>query len=380
MIREVVHENKLNYLNGEFWADSDLYSEHYSEKNCVGVSKTSVIDYTTFLELELNDFFKNISLSDLLEILNYIYVKCKEINYGFSALLTSRIRVIEWKDNKKKKEYEEIIRLSVIKNNNCHVYVDLPIIGTKEEIQSKLYTTFCKLINENTLEIVSFPEKTMNVILSPKAAGYFIHEIIGHPLELDFVQNCQSIYTKNDIGSKVLPEFISISEKPQELSSLGVDFGEYDDTGKKLQNNVIIERGVLKKFVDYKRCDKVGNSCLPRMYNLCLENNHHGGEYSDIISKSQYAVAVDDIICGDFNYMTKRYSLSCGMCKLVENGKVVGSVEGMVIEDTIYSLKDKIIEIGSDSYCSLGKCSKSGQIVTVGMTAPTISLANVNII
>lgn len=233
------------------------------------------------------------------------------------------------------------------------------------------------MIFDSECKVVPLNVKCSDIILSPRAAGYFMHEILGHPMEIDFVEKGQSLYCINDIGTVVLPDFVTITEKPEDMKKLGIDFSQYDDMGMELKYKKLIHNGKLMNFIDNKRCQRLDNLCLPRMFNLCLEPNVAGRNYDEIISASENAIAIDEVIAGNYNYITKKYSLMCTKAKLVKCGKVIGMIEKLVLEDDIESLREKITEVGRDMECTIGKCSKQGQIVTVGMTSPTICLSNV---
>jgi TldD protein len=90
-------------------------------------------------------------------------------------------------------------------------------------------------------------------ILSGRAAGVFFHEIFGHRIEGHRQKDESEGQTfSKRIGTKVLPEFLSVYFDPTLESFEGTDlFGYYlyDDEGVKARRVPVVENGVLKTFL-----------------------------------------------------------------------------------------------------------------------------------
>ncbi len=90
-------------------------------------------------------------------------------------------------------------------------------------------------------------------ILSGRAAGVFFHEIFGHRVEghRQKDENEGQTFTKS-VGTKVLPDFLSVLFDPTKHSINGEDlYGwfDYDDEGVKARPVLAVENGVLKTFL-----------------------------------------------------------------------------------------------------------------------------------
>ncbi|HEX3880104.1 MAG TPA: metallopeptidase TldD-related protein [Bryobacteraceae bacterium] len=90
-------------------------------------------------------------------------------------------------------------------------------------------------------------------IFSGRAAGVFFHEIFGHRIEghrqKDEAEG--QTFTKS-VGSKVLPDFLSVVFDPTKKKINGVDLNgwyDYDDEGVKGQPVLAVDKGVLKTFL-----------------------------------------------------------------------------------------------------------------------------------
>jgi TldD protein len=90
-------------------------------------------------------------------------------------------------------------------------------------------------------------------IFSGRASGVLFHEIFGHRVE-GHRQKDESegqTFTKS-VGSKVLPDFLSVVFDPTTRKIDGVDLNgwyDYDDEGVKGQRVLAVDKGVLKTFL-----------------------------------------------------------------------------------------------------------------------------------
>jgi len=90
-------------------------------------------------------------------------------------------------------------------------------------------------------------------ILSGRASAVFFHEIFGHRVEGHRQKDISEgqTFTKM-LGSKVLPDFISVEFNPTLTSYQGTDllgYYEYDDEGVKARPIKVVDAGVLKTFL-----------------------------------------------------------------------------------------------------------------------------------
>jgi TldD protein len=90
-------------------------------------------------------------------------------------------------------------------------------------------------------------------ILSGRASAVFFHEIFGHRVEGHRQKDVSEgqTFTKM-LGSKVLPEFISVEFNPTLTNYHGTDligYYGYDDEGVKARPVKVVEDGVLKTFL-----------------------------------------------------------------------------------------------------------------------------------
>ncbi|MBI4347861.1 MAG: TldD/PmbA family protein [Elusimicrobia bacterium] len=90
-------------------------------------------------------------------------------------------------------------------------------------------------------------------ILDPEVAGVFFHEALGHKLEGQRQRDPnESQVFKDQVGAKIIPEFLSLVDDPTMPSWEGEALHghyAYDDEGVPAQRVTLVERGVLKGFL-----------------------------------------------------------------------------------------------------------------------------------
>ncbi len=106
-------------------------------------------------------------------------------------------------------------------------------------------------------------------ILSGPAAGVFFHEIFGHRIEGHRQKDTTEGQTfAKSIGTRVLPEFLSVIFDPTQRHAAGADlmgFYLFDDEGVKARRLPVVEAGVMKTFL-------MSRSPVPGF----LKSNGHG--------------------------------------------------------------------------------------------------------
>lgn len=96
------------------------------------------------------------------------------------------------------------------------------------------------------MEAIPAPAGTMTVILGAGWPGVLVHEAVGHGLEGDFNRTGSSTFT-GKIGQKVASEACTIIDDgtiPNRRGSMS-----FDDEGNDTASNVLIEKGILKGYM-----------------------------------------------------------------------------------------------------------------------------------
>jgi len=233
------------------------------------------------------------------------------------------------------------------------------------------------------LDAVEAPAGAMPVVLGPGWPGVLLHEAVGHGLEGDFNRKAISIYSGR-IGEKVASEHCTIVDNgtlPNRRGSLNVD-----DEGMPTQNNVLIEKGVLKRYMMDKRnarlmkTESTGNGRresyahlpLPRMTNTYMLAGESLPE--DIIASVKKGLYAVNFGGGQVDITSGKFVFSASEAYLIENGKITAPVKGATLIGNGPDVLNKISKVGNDLKLDtgVGICGKEGQSVPVGVGQPTL--------
>jgi TldD protein len=227
------------------------------------------------------------------------------------------------------------------------------------------------------------PAGTMDVVLGPGWPGILLHEAIGHGLEGDFNRKKTSAFSDR-LGDRVASESCTVVDDgtiPWRRGSINVD-----DEGTPTQRNVLIEKGILRGYLQDKlnaglmRMPLTGNGRresyahipMPRMTNTFMLAGESAPE--DIlrsVKKGLYAVSFGG---GQVDITSGKFVFSASEAYLIEDGKVTAPVKGATLIGNGPDVLTRVSMVGSDLKLDegIGTCGKDGQSVPVGVGLPTI--------
>jgi TldD protein len=235
------------------------------------------------------------------------------------------------------------------------------------------------------LEAIDAPAGTMDVVLGPGWPGILLHEAIGHGLEGDFNRKKTSAFSDR-IGQRVASELCTVVDDgtiPSRRGSLNVD-----DEGTPTNRTVLIEKGVLKGYLQDKlnaglmkmpltgngRRESYAHIPMPRMTNTFMLAGESAPE--DIIrsvDKGLYAVSFGG---GQVDITSGKFVFSASEAYLIEGGKVTKPVKGATLIGNGPDVLTRVSMVGADLKLDegVGTCGKDGQSVPVGVGLPTIKI------
>jgi TldD protein len=235
------------------------------------------------------------------------------------------------------------------------------------------------------LDAIDAPAGTMDVVLGPGWPGILLHEAIGHGLEGDFNRKKTSAFSDR-IGQRVASELCTVVDDgtiPSRRGSLNVD-----DEGTPTNRTVLIEKGVLKGYLQDKlnaglmkmpltgngRRESYAHIPMPRMTNTFMLAGDSAPE--DIIrsvDKGLYAVSFGG---GQVDITSGKFVFSASEAYLIEGGKVTKPVKGATLIGNGPDVLTRVSMVGSDLKLDegVGTCGKDGQSVPVGVGLPTIKI------
>ena len=223
----------------------------------------------------------------------------------------------------------------------------------------------------------------MQVVLGPGWPGVLLHEAIGHGLEGDFNRKGSSAFTGR-IGERVATEQCTVVDDgtlAKRRGSLNID-----DEGTPTQTTVLIERGILKGYIQDKlnarlmgttstgngRRESYAHLPLPRMTNTyMLAGQYDPQEIIASVNKGLYAVNFGG---GQVDITSGKFVFSASEAYLIENGKVTHPVKGATLIGNGPDVLTRVSMVGNDLKLDdgVGTCGKDGQSVPVGVGQPTL--------
>ncbi len=240
------------------------------------------------------------------------------------------------------------------------------------------------------LEAVPAPAGSMPVVLGAGWPGILLHEAVGHGLEGDFNRKGTSAFS-GKVGLQVASPLCTIVDDGTlagRRGSLSVD-----DEGVPGQYNVLIEKGILRGYMQDKlnarlmgvnptgngRRESFAHVPMPRMTNTYMLAGPH--DPAEIIASVKKGLYAPNFGGGQVDITSGKFVFSASEAYLIENGKVTVPVKGaMLIGDGPEALS-RISMVGNDLKLDtgVGTCGKEGQSVPVGVGQPTLKIDEITV-
>ncbi len=202
-------------------------------------------------------------------------------------------------------------------------------------------------------EVVKGEPGKYRVLLGESAIGSLMN-MFAYAISAFSVLSGQS-FLKEKIGETVGSEILNISDRPLSEGYLGAR--RFDDDGIPVRNHVLIEEGVLKRYVhnrvtaaqfDTETTAHAG-WITPMPWHLEISS----GDYSDeeLLEEVKNGLFVNNVtyirfhnyIKGDFSAIVRDGVYA------VENGEIVGRVKGLRMDSNLLEILKNIRAIGKDS-------------------------------
>jgi TldD protein len=235
------------------------------------------------------------------------------------------------------------------------------------------------------LDADAAPAGTMTVVLGPGWPGVLLHEAVGHGLEGDFNRKGTSAYS-GQLGEKVASECVTVVDDgtlERRRGSLTVD-----DEGTATQQNVLIENGILRTYMQDKLNARLMNTTptgngrresfahlpMPRMTNTFMLAGETPPE--EIIASVDRGLYAANFAGGQVDITSGRFVFSASEAYLVEKGRITRPVKGATLIGNGPDVMNRVSMVGNDLKldAGVGVCGKDGQSVPVGVGQPTLRI------
>jgi TldD protein len=235
------------------------------------------------------------------------------------------------------------------------------------------------------LEAVPAPAGEMTVVLGPGWPGILLHEAVGHGLEADFNRKGVSAFSDR-IGQQVASPLCTVVDDGSirnRRGSLNVD-----DEGTPTQQNVLIEKGVLRGYLQDRLSSRITRSQptgsgrresyqhipMPRMTNTFMLAGESDPE--EIIRSVPKGLYCANFGGGQVDITSGNFVFSASESYLIEDGHITAPVRGATLIGNGPEALKYVSMVGNDLKLDegVGVCGKEGQSVPVGVGIPTIKL------
>ncbi|HUA20846.1 MAG TPA: metalloprotease TldD [Bryobacteraceae bacterium] len=235
------------------------------------------------------------------------------------------------------------------------------------------------------LDAIPAPAGEMTVVLGPGWPGILLHEAVGHGLEADFNRKKVSAFSDR-IGQQVASPLCTVVDDGtirNRRGSLNVD-----DEGAPTQQNVLIEKGVLRGYLVDKLSSRLLRSSstgsgrresyqcipMPRMTNTFMMAGDADPE--DIIRSTPRGLYCANFGGGQVDITSGNFVFSAAESYLIEDGHITRPVRGATLIGNGPEALKYVSQVGHDLQLDegIGICGKAGQSVPVGVGIPTIKI------
>lgn len=235
------------------------------------------------------------------------------------------------------------------------------------------------------LGAVEAPAGEMTVVLGPGWPGILLHEAVGHGLEADFNRKGVSAFSGR-IGQAVASPLCTIIDD----GTIGSRRGSLnvDDEGNATKQNVLIENGVLRGYLQDKlssrlmgaestgsgRRESYQHIPMPRMTNTYMLAGESDPE--EIIRSVPKGIYCTTFGGGQVDITSGNFVFAASESYLIEGGKLTRPVRGATLVGNGPEALKYVSMVGHDLALDegIGVCGKEGQHVPVGVGIPTLKI------
>ena len=237
---------------------------------------------------------------------------------------------------------------------------------------------------------IESPAGSFPVVLGSGWPGVLLHEAVGHGLEGDFNRKGSSAFS-GKVGEKVTSEHCTIVDDgtlANRRGSLNID-----DEGTPAQYNVLIEKGILKGYMQDKhnaslmgvkptgngRRESYAHLPMPRMTNTYMLAGEH--DPKDIIKSVKKGIYAPHFAGGQVDITSGKFVFTSSEAYLIEEGEITTPIKGATLIGSGPEAMKNVSMVGNDLAldAGVGVCGKDGQSVPVGVGQPTLKVDEMTI-
>jgi predicted Zn-dependent protease len=245
------------------------------------------------------------------------------------------------------------------------------------------------------------------VLMAPKAAGLFLHEVVGHRLEGSrLLSESEGRTFRDKVNRRIMHPDLTLIDDPG-IASVGaqslIAHYPFDDEGAPARPAMLVDKGVLKGFLTTRSpLQKRGHQSngharnhgderpISRMANLVVRSHspHSWDDLKEMLiaeikrRKLPYGIILLDVEGGETETEAYNFQAFLGQIavavKIYPNGKE-RYVRGVDFVGTPLSSLNDIIGVGRDLLVDNGFCGAESGTIPVSTVAPAMLLSNLEL-
>ena len=257
-----------------------------------------------------------------------------------------------------------------------------------EFIEQQDWNKFAEEVSGLAVEAVdskTAPPGTYPVVVDQDVVGLVLHEALGHASEGDIVATGGSVLG-GKLGTKIASDHVTIVD---EGVVEGGFYHPYDDEGTRKGRTVVVEEGVLRRFLTDRRSaqrldsEPTGNGRAQDFENhpIVRQTNYYmrPGDHSleELLEGIEAGILVQGRGSkgGQVDPGMGTFTFGVGPSRMIRNGEARELVRGVVISGSVLDVLKTVDAVGEDFKMRtgvFGGCGKLNQTVKTGMGGPSI--------
>ena len=226
---------------------------------------------------------------------------------------------------------------------------------------------------------------TYPVVLDQELAGVFAHEAVGHATEGDIILAGDSCL-EGKLGEKIASTLVTVKDDPSLMLN---GYYPFDDEGSLAQETVLVEKGVLKSFLNSRetaaRLGGVPRNArsegmdrpVVRMSNTYIANGDW--KLEEILEELGNGVYLAGSRGGQVSTGEGVFQFNAKSGYLVEDGEKTQLLRDVSLSGKILETLLHVKAVGNDLKYNSGRCGKSGQLVPVSDGSPHLLVAQATV-
>ena len=226
---------------------------------------------------------------------------------------------------------------------------------------------------------------TFPVVLDQELAGVFVHEAVGHATEGDIILEGDSCL-EGKLGQQIGSELVTVKDDPSLMRN---GYYPFDDEGSKAQETVLVEKGVLKSYLNSREtAGRLGgvprnaraegtDRPVVRMSNTFIDNGDW--KLEEILEELGSGIYLAGSRGGQVSTGEGVFQFNAKRGFLVEKGVKTKLLRDVSLSGKILQTMLDVKAVGNDLKFNSGRCGKAGQLVPVSDGSPHLLIAKATV-